>query len=130
MIRVVPVDQRKGKERMFQILQCLNINKIHKPVMHVQNVCCPHFPRLCFFETEACFNYRRPRTRIEIVKSQIIIDDKGRVLKTKVPQLVSSLHKRMLILLPQSLKVYFLFTNRMEKVLMNPGILILLFLLC
>lgn len=88
------MDQRKGKERMFQILQCLNINKIHKPVMHVQNVCCPHFPRLCFFETEACFNYRRPRTRIEIVKSQIIIDDKGRVLKTKVPQLVSSLHKR------------------------------------
>lgn len=68
------------------------------------NVCtkcsCPHPPRLCYLETGACFNCEKWDTRLESVKSQIVVNDRGQDTNRQgAPARAFSMNKGMLMLL-------------------------------
>lgn len=89
MIRLALVDQRKGQDGIFHVLQGLNIvnhNKIvHRPINLCPKCGHPHLPRPCYLNLELVLNVGKWNTRQESVKSQIVISDKDKVVTVKKP---------------------------------------------
>lgn len=101
--------QKKGKTECFTSSK-LNINNHNNKVSRTKIIFkCgrPHLPHPCYYETGACFNYKKKWGRgLKSVKSQIVVNYKVKVLIVKRAHLMSLLcHGRILMgTLPSSLE--------------------------